>query len=90
MAILVLRHQVANYDAWRKVYDSVGEMQTAGGVTDKAVFRAADDPNTVLVYHRFATMAEAQAFPGRADLGAAMAGAGVDLASIRAEFYEET
>jgi hypothetical protein len=51
MTIMFARHRVADYEAWRRVYDSVGEMQREGGVTEEAVYRAEDDPNEVLVMH---------------------------------------
>lgn len=53
MTIMFVRHHVADYDAWRRVYDSVGEVQRQGGAKEDAVYRAEDDPNDVLVMHRF-------------------------------------
>ena len=64
-------------------------MQKAAGVTDAAVFRDADDPNVVLVLHRFASRDQADAFMGDADAKAAMAAGGVDVDSIRVEVYED-
>jgi quinol monooxygenase YgiN len=77
MATLFVRHNVADYAAWRKVYDSVASMQKAGGVTAEAVYRSADDPNDVTVTHEFASIEAAKAFAGREDLKAAMQRAGV-------------
>jgi hypothetical protein len=37
MTIMFVRHHVADYGAWRRAYDSVGEMQLLGGVTEEAV-----------------------------------------------------
>jgi hypothetical protein len=39
---------VADYDAWRKVHDSVAGMQNDAGVTQQSVHRMADDPDNVL------------------------------------------
>jgi len=88
MTITFVRHSVADYDAWRRVYDSVGEMQRQGGVTEEAVYRAEGHPNDVLVMHRFSSSDEAHAFLENPDLRQAMADAGVDLGSLRVEFYE--
>ena len=41
-------HRVADYDAWRKIYDSVADMQKeGGGMTHESVHRMADDPDNV-------------------------------------------
>jgi hypothetical protein len=90
MTIMFLRHHVADYDAWRRVYDSVGELQREGGVTEEAVYRAEDDPNEVLVMHRFGSADEAHSFTENPELRKAMAQAGVDPGSLRVEFYERT
>ena len=79
----------ADYDAWRKVYDSVADVQKEGGVTEEHVYRADGDPNSVLVTHRFASREQAHAFFEMPDLREAMGSAGVDLGSLRLEFYED-
>jgi hypothetical protein len=89
MAATFVSHRVADYDAWRAVYDSVGEMQAAAGVTDKGVYRLAGDPDNVLVYHRFGSMDQAKTFFDDPNLRAAMKEAGVDESSLRIEFYDE-
>ena len=90
MTITFVRHRVADYEAWRRVYDSVGEMQRQGGVTADAVYRVEDDPNEVLVMHHFGSSSEAHSFMENPDLRQAMAQAGVDPGSLRIEFYEES
>jgi len=89
MSTFFVRHRVADYDAWRVVYDGAGEMQRAAGVTEASVYRDADDPHEVLVVHRFGSREQAEAFMGDSDAKAAMAAAGVDLDSIRVEVYED-
>ena len=89
MTITFLRHHVADYEAWRRVYDSVGDMQRQGGVTEEAVYRDEGDPNEVLVIHRFGSSSEAHSFMENPDLRQAMAEAGVDPGSLRVEFYEQ-
>jgi quinol monooxygenase YgiN len=88
MALLVVLHRVKDYAAWRKVYDDVAPMQKAGGVTAESVFRAKDDPNSVLVLHHFASMPEAAAFMNKNDIREAMERAGVE-GEPRLEFYDE-
>jgi quinol monooxygenase YgiN len=89
MATFLVRHRVADYDAWRAVYDDAGAMQREAGVTDAAVYRDADDPNVVLILHRFGSREQAEAFMANDDAKAAMAAAGVDPDSIRVEVYED-
>jgi hypothetical protein len=88
MTIMFVRHHVADYEAWRRVYDSVGDIQRQGGVTEEAVYRAEDDPGDVLVMHQFSSSDEAHSFMENPDLRKAMADAGVDAGSLRVEVYE--
>jgi hypothetical protein len=86
MVLLAVQHPVRDYQEWRAVYDSVGELQRAGGVTAESVHQLAGEPNTVLVLHHFATVAEAEAFLANPDLRAAMERGGV-TAPPRVEIY---
>ncbi len=88
MAMLLVCHQVRDYRAWRRVYDEVGPLQKAGGVTAESVYQSKDDPNTVLVLHSFATMAAAEAFAANPALREAMQKGGVEGAP-RVEFFED-
>jgi heme-degrading monooxygenase HmoA len=89
MTVSFVLHRVAHYDAWRRVYDSVADLQTAGGVTDHTVYRAEGDPDNVLVMHHFGSAQEAHAFFEGSELRQAMQDAGVDASSLRLEFYDE-
>lgn len=77
MATLFVRHAVADYDAWRRIYDDAEPMRRAAGVVAHAVYRSAADPNEITVTHEFASLGAAQAFAGNPDLKAAMQAAGV-------------
>jgi hypothetical protein len=77
MVRLFVRHNVADYDAWRKVYDEFDEDRRSMGVTDDAVFGSVDEPNDVTVWHDFAGADEARAFVSSEALRAAMGRAGV-------------
>ncbi|MCQ6269452.1 hypothetical protein M8J71_02965 [Pseudarthrobacter sp. R1] len=87
MAIALILHRVADYDAWRKVYDSVADMQKDGGVTKESVHRMADDPDNVLVIHEFESVAAAKAFFAGANLKDAMQRGGVQ-GEPRIELFE--
>jgi hypothetical protein len=77
MVRLFVRHKVADYDAWRKVYDEFDEERRPMGVTEDAVFQSIDDPTDVTVWHDFANADEARAFVSSAALREAMQRAGV-------------
>ena len=77
MATLFVRHRVADYAAWRRTFDVFAPTQKAFGVTDKAVYQAADNPNDITVTHEFATVEAAQAFAASPELKTAMHGGGV-------------
>ncbi|MFC7850163.1 hypothetical protein ACFUTU_16970 [Arthrobacter sp. NPDC057388] len=87
MAVSLVLHRVADYDAWRKVYDSVAGMQNDGGVTQQSVHRMADDPDNVLVIHHFKDVATAKAFFASPDLKDAMQRSGVQ-GEPRIEYFE--
>jgi hypothetical protein len=77
MATMFVRHQAADYAAWRRVYDAFRPTAKKLGVQGEAVYQAADNPNDITVTHDFATVEAAQAFAGSSELRAAMHDAGV-------------
>lgn len=77
MATLFVRHQVADYAAWRRVYDELAPTRNALGVTAAAVYQGVDNPNEITATHEFATIEAAQAFAGSPELRTAMHDAGV-------------
>ena len=88
MALAIIRHRVSDFDAWRKVYDSVGAMQKAGGVIEESVYQGKNDPNDVVVLHRFNSIEEAEKFLASSDLKDAMQRAGV-VGAPRIEVFED-
>ncbi len=80
MATMFVRHTVADYAAWRRIFDAFASTQAALGVTGKAVYQAADNANDITVTHEFASVEAAQAFAGSPELKAAMHDAGVTSA----------
>ena len=80
MTTLFVRHSVADYAVWRRVFDGFAATQKSLGVTDKAIYQSADNENDVTVTHDFATLESARAFAGSPELKAAMNDAGVTSA----------
>lgn len=89
MTTVAVRHRVADFEAWKLVYDEHGTARTEHGTTGDIVLRDAADPNEVLVLTYWPSITEAQAFASDPSLGEAMARAGV-LSEPRIEFYEES
>jgi uncharacterized protein (DUF1330 family) len=87
MALALVLHRVEDYDAWRRVYDSVSDLQKAGGVTAESVHRMVDDPDNVLVIHEFDTVDHARSFFADPVLRDAMQRGGV-VGEPRIEVFE--
>ena len=90
MAVVsIVHHRVADFDAWKKVYDGVSQLQKDGGVMAHGVFRTEGDPNSVVVLHTFENTDRAHAFFQGEELQDAMKQAGVDMSSLNLEFLDE-
>lgn len=72
-----IRHEVADYKAWKKVYDAFASEQKKGGVVSEAVYQSVDNPNDVTVIHNFRSLEKAKAFTSSPELKAGMEKAGV-------------
>ena len=79
-ATLIVRHTVADYAAWRVVYDSVEPLRVQHGCTGQQVFRLPSDHNDVLATHDFPSVVNAEAFAADPALSAAMQRGGVTSA----------
>ncbi len=74
---MIIRHGVADYVAWRAVYDSVAELRQRHGCFGAEVLVDPANKQDVIVLHRFPTLEQAQAFAGSDELREAMTRAGV-------------
>lgn len=74
---MFVRHRVADYTAWREVYDSIDEERRGLGVTDHAVYQAVGDSNDVTAWHDFSSREAAESFASSPQLHDAMQQAGV-------------
>jgi hypothetical protein len=80
MATVIVQHHVADYDLWHPVFKEHGELRRSHGATTHTIYRASDDPNTVVIVNDFATVEGARAFSTDPSLKDAMERAGVDSA----------
>lgn len=65
---MFVRHQVADYDVWKKGYDGYAQEQKAGGVYFQKVYQSIDNPNEVTVIHDFHSIEQAREFANSDDL----------------------
>lgn len=77
MVRVFVRHNVEDYEAWRKAYDEFDQQRRSMGVKDDAVFQSINDRNDVTVWHDFDTVEAAQAFGTSDELRDVMQRAGV-------------
>jgi hypothetical protein len=68
---------VANFGAWKKVYDDFDAERQSMGVTSQGVYQLDGNPNDVTVYHEFSSMDAAKAFAESPRLREVMGEAGV-------------
>jgi quinol monooxygenase YgiN len=87
--IALVRHRVADFDAWRKVYDGFAPIQAEHGVHAHQVLRSIENPNDVIVTHTFDSREAAKAFFAMPELKEAMNKAGVNADSVQISYFEE-
>jgi len=76
-ASLIVRHRVANFEEWKKVFDSMVDIRKSYGWLSAAVYRDATDPAIVTVVNRVKDIDGAKRYGGSAELRAGMHKAGV-------------
>jgi len=87
--IALVRHRVADFDAWRKVYDGFAPIQAERGVQSHQVLRSIESPNEVIVTHTFDSPEVARAFFATPELKEAMSKAGVKADSVEISYFDE-
>ena len=88
MTTVLVQHSVADYGAWKAVFDEHGAVRRAHGQLAETVLQSADDPNLVQIILSWPSAEAAQAFLADASLREAMGRAGV-VGAPRIELYEE-
>jgi len=87
--IALVRHRVADFDAWKKVYDDFAPIQAERGVQSHQVLRSIESPNEVIVTHTFDSPEVARAFFATLELKEAMSKAGVKADSVEISYFDE-
>jgi heme-degrading monooxygenase HmoA len=77
MASMMVQHDVKDFTAWKKAYDSNLDLRTSGGEISSQIYRDASEPNKLTVINKWDSLANAQKFAHSPELKAAMEKAGV-------------
>ena len=78
MATMIVRHRVANFESWKKVFDSMKDLRNSQyNWLGSEVLRDDADPNLVTIINRVKDVASAKRYGASADLKEGMAKAGV-------------
>ena len=77
MATMIVKHRVANFESWKKVFDEMTATRKEHGWVGHIVLRDNTDPNLVTIINRMKDLAGAKAYGSSPDLKTAMQKAGV-------------
>jgi quinol monooxygenase YgiN len=75
---LVVHHRVADYDAWKPVFDEHELVRRSYGEIEHRIYRDIHDPNRVIVHNDFPSEDAARSFMHDPSLKEVMARAGVE------------
>jgi quinol monooxygenase YgiN len=87
MTTVLCHCRVADYDAFRPGYDHA--VQVTPGIRTYRVWRGQDDPNLVVIEETFDSRDEAEAAWTSAETQAGMAADGIEMATVRIEYFDE-
>jgi hypothetical protein len=76
-AAVLLTHRVADFDAWKKVFDRGEQDRRDAGILGHHINRSANDPNQITLYLAIQDVDRATAFAASPDLQREMQEAGV-------------
>ena len=77
MATMIVKHRVANFENWKKVFDEMSSVRAKHGWTEHLVLRDATDPNLVTIVNRMKSLDGAKTYGASPELRAGMQRAGV-------------
>lgn len=77
MALMIVRHKVKDFAAWKKGFDAHAGAQRSVGLTNPRVFHSSDNHNEMVVLFDASDVAAAKKFVASPDLKSAMEKAGV-------------
>ena len=88
MARLVVKHRVANFESWKKAFDSMESVRKEHGWLGHTVLQDAADPNVVMIVNHVRDLEGAKRYGGSQALRDGMAKGGV-LGTPEVGFFED-
>ena len=88
MINVLIHHEVADYTAWKAVFDSAFDWRHKNGECSCRIFRGAGSVNELTLFFEWESLEKARAFIASDELKAKMASAGVKGAP-RVDFLTE-
>ena len=88
MINVLIHHEVADYTAWKAVFDSAFDWRRKNGERNCRIFRSAGNVNDLTLLFEWESLEKARTFMASEELKARMAGAGVKGAP-RVDFLTE-
>jgi hypothetical protein len=77
MINLLIRHEVADFTAWKAAFDSAFDWRRKNGERSCRIFRSAGNVNHLTLFFEWESLEKARAFVASDELKAKMASAGV-------------
>ncbi len=77
LTYVLVRHKVRDYSVWKRAYDAHLPKRIEAGLTEKHLFRSANDTNEVILLFEAKDIGRAKAFSESAELRETMEKAGV-------------
>jgi heme-degrading monooxygenase HmoA len=77
MTYMLVRHKVADFSAWKLIFDSHSAAQQQSGLRAPKILRNLDDPNEVVLLFEVTDLEKARAFVSSPEVPAAKEQSGV-------------
>lgn len=77
MAYMFVRHTVKDFDAWKSVFDAVGDLRRRNGERSYRILREGNGSNELFALFEWDNIDNARAYASSPELRAAMERAGV-------------
>ncbi|MHC4767126.1 MAG: hypothetical protein ACYTEI_00270 [Planctomycetota bacterium] len=77
MTHMLVRHKVADFSRWKRVFDAHATAQQESGMSVEKVLRNVDEPNEVFLLFKVSQIAQARAFVTSPGVPQAMQQSGV-------------
>ena len=75
--VVMVRHTVRDFDAWKAVFDEHSDVRRKHGATGHELYRGVADPNEITIVNHFPSRQHAEAFASDPSLKEAMELGGV-------------